>query len=223
MAAFLNQYAPILWKALTATLYMTFTTTFFAYVLGLPLGVWLYIGKKTGLRPAPLFNTLLGWVVNMLRSVPFIILIVLLIPFTSLIMGKSIGSTAAIVPLTVAAMPFAARLVENSLEELDVGLIEAAKAMGATSWQIIYKVLLPESVPSLLRGLPISIIAIIGYVAMAGAVGGGGLGDIAIRYGFHRFQPQVMLATLIILIALVQLIQSIFNPLAVAIDKRSID
>jgi D-methionine transport system permease protein len=202
---------------------MTFTTALFAYVFGLPLGIWLYTGKKYGLRPMPLLNALLGWLVNMLRSIPFIILILLLIPFTSLLMGKSIGSTAAIVPLTVAAIPFVARLVENSLEELDTGLIEAAKAMGATNWQIIYKVLLPESVPSLIRGLSITIIALIGYVAMAGAVGGGGLGDIAIRYGFHRFQPKMMLATLIILIALVQLIQSIFNPLATAIDKRNID
>ena len=223
MLDFLQQYGPILWKALLATLYMTFTTTLFAYIFGLPLGIWLYTSKKSGLHPVPLLNALLGWLVNMLRSIPFIILILLLIPFTSFLMGKSIGSTAAIVPLTVAAIPFVARLVENSLEELDTGLIEAATAMGATNWQIIYKVLLPESIPSLIRGLSITIIALIGYVAMAGAVGGGGLGDIAIRYGFHRFQPKMMLATLVILIALVQLIQSIFNPLAAAIDKRNID
>lgn len=222
MLEFLQQNGPVLWKATRETLYMTFATTFFAYVAGLPLGLWLYTSKKRGLHPAPLLNAVLGWLVNMARSVPFIIITLLVIPFTRLIAGKIIGSTAAIVPLTIAAVPFVARLTENSLEELDTGLVEAAMTMGATKWQIVGKVLLPECIPSLVRGLSITIIALIGYVAMAGTVGGGGLGDVAIRYGFHRYQPQMMLATLIILIALVQLIQSVINPIARAIDKRDI-
>lgn len=222
MQEFLSANGPVLWKATLETLYMTLATTFFAYVAGLPLGVWLYTGKKRGLNPMPLLSAALGWLVNTARSIPVIIIILLLIPFTRLVVGKAIGSTAAIVPLTVAAIPFVARLVENSLEELDTGLIEAARTMGATNWQIITKVLLPETIPSLVRGMSITIIALIGYVALAGTVGGGGLGDIAIRYGFHRYQPQMMLATLIILILMVQVIQMLFDPLARAIDKRDI-
>ena len=163
----------------------------------------------------------LGWIVNIWRSIPFIILMVALIPFTKIVVGKSIGSTAAIVPLVIAAAPFIARLVETSLQELDAGVIEAAKAMGASNWQIVYKVMLPESVPSLVRGMTIALITLIGYSAMAGTVGGGGLGDLAIRYGYNRYQDDVMILTIILLVILVQLIQVVFNVIAKKIDKKN--
>lgn len=163
----------------------------------------------------------LGWIVNIGRSIPFIILMVALIPFTKFVVGKSIGSTAAIVPLVIAAAPFIARLVETSLQELDAGVIEAAKAMGASNWQIVYKVMLPESVPSLVRGMTIALITLIGYSAMAGTVGGGGLGDLAIRYGYNRYQDDVMILTIILLVILVQLIQVVFNVIAKKIDKKN--
>ena len=163
----------------------------------------------------------LGWIVNIGRSIPFIILMVALIPFTKFVVGKSIGSTAAIVPLVIAAAPFIARLVETSLQELDAGVIEAAKGMGASNWQIVYKVMLPESVPSLVRGMTIALITLIGYSAMAGTVGGGGLGDLAIRYGYNRYQDDVMILTIILLVILVQLIQVVFNVIAKKIDKKN--
>ncbi len=162
---------------------MSFVSTFFAYLLGLPLGILVVVTAKNGIAPKRVLNMVLGWIVNIGRSIPFIILMVALIPFTKFVVGKSIGSTAAIVPLVIAAAPFIARLVETSLQELDEGVIEAAKAMGASNWQIVYKVMLPESIPSLVRGMTIALITLIGYSAMAGTVGGGGLGDLAIRYG----------------------------------------
>ncbi len=164
---------------------------------------------------------ILGWIVNIGRSIPFIILMVALILFTKFVVGKSIGSTAAIVPLVIAAAPFIARLVETSLQELDEGVIEAAKAMGASNWQIVYKVMLPESIPSLVRGMTIALITLIGYSAMAGTVGGGGLGDLAIRYGYNRYQDDVMILTIILLVILVQLIQVVFNFIAKKIDKKN--
>lgn len=204
------------------SLYMTVFSTFFAYLIGLPLGIWVYTSAPGGIAPAPKTNTVLGWIINIGRSIPFIILMVALIPFTRMVVGKSIGPTAACVSLIVAAAPFVARLVETSLEELDGGVIEAAKTMGATNKQIILKVLLPESIPSLVRGLSISTITLIGYSAMAGAVGGGGLGDIAIRYGYHRYQQGIMIITIILLVIIVQIIQCLFNFIARKIDKRTI-
>ena len=167
------------------------------------------------------FNSVFGWIVNILRSLPFIILMVALFPFTRLIMGKIIGTAAACVPLTIAAAPFVARLVESSLAEIDIGVIEAAKCMGATNRQIILRVMLTEAVPSLIRGLSITTITLIGYSAMAGAVGAGGLGDIAIRYGLHRYEPTIMMITIVLLVIIVCAIQIVFDMVANRVDKRN--
>ena len=178
-------------------------------VIGIPLGVFLRLTDKGGvLENAPLNNSV-GWVVNAVRSTPFIILLVAIIPFTRLITGSSIGTWAAVVPLTIAAAPFIARLVETSLREVDNGLVEAAQSMGATTSQIVWKVLLPEAMPGIVAGLTISFVSLTGYSAMAGAIGGGGLGDLGIRYGYQRFLPDIMLAVVIILIFFVQAIQSL--------------
>ena len=221
MIEFLQEYGMLLLKETGVTLYMTFTASFFSYLFGLPMGVLVFTSAPGSLHPNKGINSVLGWFINIGRSIPFIILIVALVPFTRLIVGKAIGPTAAIVPLVVAAAPFVARLVETSLSELDQGVIEAAKAMGATNWQIIYKVMLPEVVPSLVRGVSIATITLISYSAMAGAVGAGGLGDIAIRYGYHRYEYEVMLITIILLVIIVQIIQSICNLTARKIDKRN--
>ena len=221
MTEFLATYKDLLIQGTLETLYMTFASTVFAYIIGLPLGVIMVITDKKGIAPNKAINQVLGTVVNIGRSLPFIILMVALIPFTRAVVGTAIGSTAAIVPLTIAAAPFVARMVESSLAELDPGVVEAAKTMGATNMQIARKVLLPESVPSLIRGFSITTITLIGYSAMAGAFGSGGLGDIAIRYGFHRFEPKVMLVTVILIIVIVQLIQMGFNFAANKIDKRN--
>lgn len=221
MTEFLSQYKDILITGTIETLYMTFASTIFAYVIGLPLGVIMVITDKKGIAPNKALNSILGTIINIGRSIPFIILMVALIPFTRFIVGKAIGSTAAIVPLTIAAAPFVARMVESSLAELDPGVIEAAKTMGATNRQIAYKVLLPESVPSLIRGFSITTITLIGYSAMAGAFGSGGLGDIAIRYGFHRYETEVMLVTIVLIVAIVEVIQLLFNFVAKKIDKRN--
>lgn len=219
---FWSQNLAMFWEGTLETLYMTALSTLFAYAIGLPLGVLLVTSKPGGIKPQSTLNFILGGVVNIGRSIPFIILMVFLIPVTKLILGRITGPSAAIIPLVVAAAPFVARLVESSLEELDNGVVEAAKTMGATNKQIILKVLLPESVPSLVRGIPITIITLVSYAAMAGAVGAGGLGDIAIRYGYHRYDPGAMWVTLILLVVLVQIIQSIFNVLAKRIDKRNV-
>lgn len=216
-----DKYGMMLLEGTGATLYMTFAATLFAYLIGLPLGVLMIVTARNGIRPRPVFNAVLGWIINIGRSIPFIILIVALIPFTRLITGTSIGPTAAIVPLVVGAAPFVARMVETSLKEVDTKVVEAAQTMGATGWQIVWKVLLPESIPSLIRGTSISTITLIGYSAMAGTVGGGGLGDIAIRYGYQRYQQDVMLVTIVLLVIIVQLIQFGFGLLAAAIDKRN--
>ena len=215
-----EKYGMLLLEGTGATLYMTFAATLFAYLIGLPLGVLMIVTAKNGIHPRPIFNSVLSWIINIGRSIPFIILIVALIPFTRMITGTSIGPTAAIVPLVTGAAPFVARMVETSLKELDPGVVEAASAMGATGWQIVWKVLLPESIPSLFRGTSISTITLIGYSAMAGTVGGGGLGDIAIRYGYQRYQQDVMIVTIILLVIIVQLIQFGFSLLANTIDKR---
>lgn len=198
----------MIWESTLDTLLMVLVSGGIGAVFGIPLGILLFISDKKSFLPMPAFNTILGTLINALRSVPFIILLVAIIPFTRLIVGSSIGTAAAIMPLTLAVAPFMARIVETSLREVDKGLVEAAQAMGATNLQIITKVLLPEALPGIVAGLTISIISLIGYSAMAGAVGGGGLGDLGIRYGYQRFMPEVMWTVVLVLIFLVQGIQS---------------
>lgn len=202
------------------TLYMTLASTAIAYVLGIPLGVLVFITDKNGICRNRAINALAGIVINIVRSIPFLILLVAIMPFTRLVVGTTIGSTATIVPLVVAAAPFVARMVESSLREVDEGVIEAAKAMGASRMQIILKVLLPEARPSLLVGATIAIATILGYSAMAGFVGGGGLGTIAINYGYYRYQADMMLITVALLVLIVQLFQEVGVRLVNRIDKR---
>ncbi|WP_417473720.1 methionine ABC transporter permease [Leisingera sp.] len=208
-------------EATLQTLYMVAISGLLGTLVGLPVGVYLAVSQRGELLSSPLVNKVLGLVVNAARSVPFIILVVAIIPFTRMIAGTSIGTTAAIVPLTIAAAPFIARLVENAIREVDSGLIEAARAMGATPFQIIRKVLIPEALPGITLGLTLAVVSLIGYSAMVGAVGGEGLGDLGIRYGYQRFMPEVMLAVVVILIVLVQLVQSLGEGLARLVDKRA--
>ncbi|MCD8340272.1 MAG: ABC transporter permease [Burkholderiales bacterium] len=198
----------LLWESFLETLLMVGVSGLIGGAIGIPLGVFLFVTSPQGIVKKPILNRVIGIIVNAVRSTPFIILLVAIIPFTRLIVGSSIGTVAAIVPLTIAAAPLIARLVETSLREVDKGLIEAAQSMGATNPQIIMKVLLPEAMPGIIAGLTIAFVALVGASAMAGAVGGGGLGDMGIRYGYQRFMPDVMLAVVIILIAFVQSIQS---------------
>lgn len=221
MAQFFAEYGDLLWEGTLETLYMTFVPTLAAYLIGLPLGVLLTTTKPGGIMAAPTFNAVFGWLVNLFRSIPFMILIFFVLPLTRLIVGTSIGATAANVPLAIAAAPFVARMVEQSLEEIDQGVVEAARCMGATNWQIITRVMIPEAVPSLIRGLSITTITLIGYSAMAGAVGGGGLGDVALRYGYHRYQADVMMITIVLLVIIVCIIQIVFDHLASRVDKRN--
>ena len=207
-------------KGLGETLYMVFLSSALSYVIGIPLGIALVVTDKDGIRPVPLFNKVLGLVINVLRSIPFIILLIMVIPITRMIVGKIIGCNATVVPLVIAAAPYIGRMVESSLKEVDAGVIEAAKSMGASTWQIIVKVLLPEAKPSLLVGAAISVTTILGYSAMAGFTGGGGLGDIAIRYGYHRYQTDMMMVTVVLLIIIVQLIQEVFMRMSRRGDKR---
>ena len=203
------------------TLAMVGAASLATLLLGLPLGVLLVVTDRAGLVPAPSLNRAAGAVVNGFRSLPFIILLVALIPFTRLVAGTSIGTTAAIVPLSIAAIPFYARIAEASLREVDRGLIEAAQAMGAHRRQIILKVLVPEALPALVAGFTITVVSLIGASAMAGAVGGGGLGDLAIRYGYQRFDTTVMVAVIVVLIALVSGLQFAGDRLAARLNKRA--
>ena len=211
---------PLLSKALGETVYMVVVSMIVATIIGVPLGVLLHTTSKGQILESPAINRTVGAVVNAVRSIPFIILLVAIIPFTRLLVGTAIGTTAAMVPLVIAAIPFIGRQVETSLKEVPFGLVEAAQSMGATPAQIIWKVLLPESMSSIVAQLTTVIISLVGESAMAGAVGGGGLGDLAIRYGYQRFRPEIMLATVIILIVLVQLVQFVGNTLAKRLDKR---
>ena len=211
LATFFDNYGILLAQGTWDTLLMTIVSTFFAYVIGIPLGVLCVLTSPKGLMPHRIFNMVLGWIINIGRSIPFIILLVALIPFTRFIVGTSLGVPGAIVPLVISAAPFIARMVEQSIEEVDGGLVEAAQSFGANTWQIVYKVFLREALPSLVRGFAIVFITILGYSAMAGCVGAGGLGDIAIRYGYQRYQDDVMIATVIILIVIVQIVQSACN------------
>ena len=221
MAQFFSQYGSLLAEGVWESVYMTLATTALAYVLGLPMGVLLTVTKRGGIAAAPRFHAVFGWVVNILRSLPFLILMFFVIPFTRLVAGTSIGPTAALVPLTISASPFIARMVEQSLEEIDAGVVEAAECMGATKWQIVTRVLLVESVPSLLRGLSISVITILGYTAITGAFGAGGLGNLAYRFGYQRYQKDVMYVCILLLILLVCAIQIIFDLAARKADKRN--
>ena len=200
----------MVWQLLLATgetLVMTFLASFFAIIIGFPLGVFLFLTKKNQLLAHKVLNQSLSFLVNIGRSIPFVILMIAVIPFTRIVVGTSIGTNAAIVPLAIAAIPFFARMIENALLEVSAGLIEAALSMGATTQQIVFKVLVPEAMPGIMHCITITIITLIGYSAMAGAVGGGGLGDLAIRYGYQRFDTTVMIETIIILVAMVQLVQ----------------
>jgi D-methionine transport system permease protein len=210
----------LLANATLQTLYMVAAAAVLGTLLGLPLGVFLATSAAGDLFAAPWLNRLLGTIVNATRSTPFIILVVAIIPFTRAITGTSIGTTAAIVPLTVAATPFIARIVEAAIREVDQGLIEASRAMGATPLQIVLKVLLPEARPGILLGLTLTVVSLLGNSAMVGAVGGGGLGDLGIRFGYQRFMPEVMAAVVIVLIVLVQAIQTLGERLASRANKR---
>lgn len=202
------------------TLYMTLASTFFGYLIGLPMGVLLCVTGKDGLKPNAVIYKVLDIIANIVRSIPFLILLILLIPFTRLLLGQSYGSTATIVPLVAAAIPFIARMVESSLKEVDAGVIEAARSMGASTFRIIVKVLLVEARTSIITGATIAIGTILGYSAMAGTVGGGGLGDIAVRYGYYRYQTDIMIVTVVLLVVLVQIFQSIGMLIANRLDKR---
>jgi D-methionine transport system permease protein len=212
--------APLVRQATWETLYMLGVSTLITAAVGIPLGVLLVASGPGGIAPAPVLNRVLGVVVNVGRSFPFIILLIALIPLTRALVGTTIGSTAAIVPLTIGAIPFYARLVEAALREVSRGKIEAAVAMGSTRWQVVAKVLVPESLSALVAGLTVTVVALVGYSAMAGAVGGGGLGDLAIRYGYQRFQTDVMVVTVVVLIVIVQVVQLIGDILARRLAHR---
>ncbi|MBP3722407.1 MAG: ABC transporter permease [Selenomonadaceae bacterium] len=215
-----NEMILLLGKALGETIYMVAVSMIIASIIGVPLGVLLYTTEKGGILESENLNRIIGGIVNAVRSIPFIILMVAIIPFTRFIVGSAIGTTAAMVPLVIASVPFIGRQVETSLKEVPYGLIEAALSMGATPFQIISKVLLPESMPSIVAQLTTVVIALVGESAMAGAIGGGGLGDLAIRYGYQRFRPEIMIATVIILILLVQLVQFLGTRLSEKLRKR---
>ena len=219
-AAFWAEYGGILAEGVWDTLVMTVMSTLFAYLIGLPMGVLSVLSQPHGIRPHKAANAVLGWIINIGRSFPFAILMVALFPFTKLVMGTRLGLRGAILPLVVASAPFVARMVETSLSEVDAGDIEAAQSMGASTFQIVWKVYLPEAMPSLILGGSITLIAIVGYTAIAGMVGAGGLGDLAIRYGHQRNVPSVMWVTVVILVIIVQVVQSVFSRLSVRIDKR---
>ncbi|MCD6038970.1 MAG: ABC-type transporter, integral rane subunit [Gammaproteobacteria bacterium] len=197
----------LLFNATLETIYMVFFSGVIATLIGLPWGIALYASRKGHIFSQPMLYQILAFIANIVRSIPFIILMIAVIPMTRILVGSSIGTTAAIVPLSFCAMPFIARVVENALLEVDAGLIEAATAMGANAWQIVCKVLIPEALPGIIHGLTLTGISLIGYSAMAGAVGGGGLGDLAIRYGYQRFDTSIMLITIIVMIVLVQAMQ----------------
>lgn len=216
----INQLINIMVEGTIESLYMTVVSTILAYVFGIPLGVVLFITDKDGIAENGAVNKVLGVIVNLLRSVPFIILLVAILPFTRFVVGTTIGATATIVPLVVAATPFVARMVESSLKEVSGGVIEAALSMGSNVLQIITKVLLPEAKPSLIVGSTIAITTILGYSAMAGFVGGGGLGAIAINYGYYRYQEDIMFITVILLVIVVQIFQETGMKIASGTDKR---
>ncbi|WP_414158271.1 methionine ABC transporter permease [Pseudomonas sp. BNK-45] len=214
------ELAQLLLTATGETLYMVFLASLFTLLIGLPLGVVLFVSRPGGLRPMPRLNRLLGALVNLGRSLPFVVLLIALIPLTRLVVGTTLGSTAAVVPITIGAFPFFARIVENALDEVDKGRIEAILAMGGHIGHVIFKALLPEALPALLAGLTLTLVMLIGFSSMAGVIGGGGLGDLAIRYGYQRFNNQIMVATVLILVLLVQGVQSAGDRLVRALAHR---
>jgi len=216
----LQNLAFLVGKATGQTLIMVFSSTFFSVLLGLPVGILLCTSDPAGIRPRPLLYQVLTRIVNVLRSFPFIILMILLFPLSRILAGTSIGTGATIIPLSIAAAPFAARIIETSLKEVDAGVVQAARAMGSTNMQVIVKVLLPEALPSLTAGITLTIINLIGYSAMAGAIGGGGLGDLAIRYGYQRFRPDVMAVSVAVILVLVEIIQAAGSKLSAAQMKK---
>lgn len=217
---FFAEYGVMLLQGTWDSIVMTGISTLLAYVLGIPLGVLVVLTAQGGLHPHRALNTVLGWIINCGRSIPFIILLFAIIPFTRLIVGTSLGVPGAIVPLVVTATPFVARMVEQSLTGVDPGLVEAGQSFGANTWQIVCKVYLKESLPSLIRGASITFITLFGFAAMAGCVGAGGLGDIAIRYGYQRYQTDVMVGAVILCIVLVQVVQSLGDLVARKVDKK---
>ena len=215
-----SQVIIMLLEGIRDTLYMTLASTLFGYIIGLPMGIVLTVTDKDGIRPNAAVYKVLDVISNLLRSIPFIILLIVLIPFTRFVVGRSYGSTATIVPLTIAAAPYIARMVESSLKEVDAGVIEAARSMGASDFQIVTQVMLVEARTSLIVGATISLGTILGYSAMAGTVGGGGLGDIAIRYGYTRWQTDIMVVTVVLLVILFQIFQTIGMKIANRLDRR---
>lgn len=213
-------FASLIGVGILETLYMTLFSSLVAYIIGVPLGVLLVVTDKDGIAPFVILNKILGVIVNLLRSVPFIILLISVMPLTRAIIGTTLGSTAVVVPLIIASAPYIARLVESSLKEVDKGVIEAAQSMGATPFQIILKVLIPEAMPSLIIGAAIAVTTILSYSAMSGFVGGGGLGNIAIRYGYYRYETGTMFITVAILVLIVQVIQEFGNMWMKRSDKR---
>ncbi|WP_038904803.1 MULTISPECIES: methionine ABC transporter permease [Dickeya] len=204
-----DEFFPIMLNATLETLYMVGLAALFTVLVGLPTGVLLFISRQSSVLPLPRVNAVLGSVINVGRSLPFVVLLIALIPFTRWVVGTTLGSTAAVVPIAVGAFPFFARIVENALAEVDSGRIEAIESMGGTVWHVITKALLPEALPSILAGVTLTVVMLIGFSSMAGVIGGGGLGDLAIRYGYQRFNQQVMAGTVIVLVLLVQLVQSL--------------
>lgn len=217
------EWSDILQLVLNATgetLYMVLLAGLFTLLIGLPLGVLLFISRSNGLYPMPRLNKTVGGLVNIGRSLPFVVMLIALIPLTRLLVGTTLGSTAAVVPITIGAFPFFARIVENALDEVDKGRIEAILAMGGDIWHVIFKVLLPEALPALLAGITLTLVMLIGFSSMAGVIGGGGLGDLAIRYGYQRFNNQVMFATVLVLVILVQSVQSLGDRLVRSLAHR---
>lgn len=210
----------MLGKGLLESLYMIGLSSAISYLIGIPLGIILVVTDKDGIRPIPILQSILGVAINLLRAIPFIILLIMVLPLTELLVGTVVGSKAIVPPLVIAAAPYIARMVESSFKEVDAGVIEAAKSMGASTFQIVWKVLLPEAKPSLLVGAAISITTILGYSAMAGFVGGGGLGAIAINHGYYRYEVGLMLVTAAILVIIVQIIQEVMMRLSKATDRR---
>ena len=218
---FNSQIVDMLLLGLKETVYMVFLSSFLSYVIGIPLGILLVVTDRDGIQPNIIVNTLLGIIINILRSVPFIIMLLAVLPITRFIVRTTLGPSAVVVPLVIAASPYIARMVESYLKEMNAGIVEAAKSMGASNFQIIWKVMLPESMPSLLTGAAISITTILGYSTMAGFVGGGGLGTLAINYGYYRYRMDVMMVTVVVLVIIVQLIQEFFLFLSRRADKRA--
>lgn len=217
---FSPQIMELIKTGIMETLFMVFASSAISYLIGIPMGIILVVTDKDGIRPMPLIQRVLGIAINLLRSIPFMILLIMVLPLTRVIVGTTLGAKAVVPPLVIAAAPYIARMVESSFKEVDAGVIEAAKSMGASTWQIIWKVLLPEAKPSLLVGAAISITTILGYSAMAGFTGGGGLGTIAINYGYYRYQTDMMFLTVALLVIIVQIIQEVGMKLARTSDKR---